>query len=246
MTKETVASLIDHTMLMPNAGMKDILRLCQEAARCRFASVCVNPVYVAAAARELAGSGVKVCSVVGFPFGAVTTQDKACEACGAVVNGADEIDMVMDIGAAADRRFADVEADVAGVVSAVRGAGDRAGRRIVVKVILETCFFDDDTIRTCCGCAVRGGADFVKTSTGFASPKSLEGSLLPNGASVHHVALMRSAVGADIGVKASGGIRSARTAVDMLSAGASRIGTSSGVQILSAWDESVRIRGFDD
>ena len=245
MNKQTIASLIDHTMLLPTAGIKDIVRLCAEASRYHFASVCVNPLYVPIARLELDGKDVKVCTVVGFPLGAMTSQAKAFEAENAILDGADEIDMVMDIAAAIDSRFNNVETDILDVVQACRMAGDKIGKKILVKVILETCFLDDASVITASQCALKAGADFVKTSTGFASPKGVDGNLLPNGASVHHVSLMRQAVGDKCGVKASGGIRSARTALSLIQAGANRIGTSSGVQIVENWDESIKIKGWD-
>ncbi len=238
MTKSKIASYIDHTLLAPQAGIKQIVLLCQEAKRYKFASVCVNPIYVSSAAEELSGSGVKVCTVVGFPLGATTTKDKINESKNAIANGADEIDMVINIGAAKDGRFSEVGTDILGVVKACKTAGKKLGKNIIVKTILETCLLDDNAIVNCCLCAKKAGADFVKTSTGFATPKGVDGNPLPNGASEHHVSLMRKTVGDDMGVKASGGIRSARTAISMLEAGANRIGTSSGVSILENWDES--------
>jgi deoxyribose-phosphate aldolase len=246
MTKEQFASLIDHTILAPEAGIKEIINLCGEAERYHFASVCVNPVYVKISAEELENTDIKVCTVIGFPLGVITSEDKVEEVCRAVINGADEVDMVINIGAARDGRFNDVESDIAAVVCAARESGEKAGKKILVKVILETCFFDDATIVTCCQCALRTGADFVKTSTGFAAPKGIDGSQLPNGASVHHVELMRKTVGNRMGVKASGGIRSARTAASMINAGANRIGTSSGIKLFETWDESIRMNGWDD
>ncbi len=238
MTKEEVAKYIDHTLLAPQAGIREIVLLCQEAKRYKFASVCVNPVYVSAAADELSGSDVKVCTVVGFPLGATTTKDKISESVNAIANGADEIDMVINIGAAKDGRFSEVGTDIQGVVDACKDAAKKAGRPVIVKTILETCLLDDNAIVNCCLCAKKAGADFVKTSTGFANPKGIDGNPLPNGASEHHVKLMRETVGDDMGVKASGGIRSARTLITMLEAGANRIGTSSGAKILENWDES--------
>ena len=238
MTKEELAKYIDHTLLAPQAGIREIVLLCQEARRYGFASVCVNPVYVSAAANELDGSGVKVCTVVGFPLGATTTKDKVNESINAIENGADEIDMVINIGAAKDGRFSEVETDILDVVNACKETGKKLGREVLVKTILETCLLDDQAIVNCCLCAKKAGADFVKTSTGFANPKGIDGMPLPNGASEHHVKLMRKTVGPEMGVKASGGIRSARTAVTMLEAGANRIGTSSGVRIVENWDEN--------
>lgn len=242
MTKSEIASYIDHTLLAPQAGIKDIVMLCQEAKRYGFASVCVNPIYVSSVKDELEGTNVKVCTVVGFPLGATTTKDKINEAVNAIENGADEIDMVINIGAAKDGRFSEVGTDILEVVNACRKAGQKEGRKIIVKTIIETCLLDDAAIVNCCLCAKKAGADFVKTSTGFANPKGIDGMPLPNGASEHHVKLMRQTVGTDMGVKASGGIRSARTAVTMLEAGANRIGTSSGVSIVDNWNENIEIK----
>ena len=238
MTKETIASMIDDTLLAPEAKEKQILKVCSEAKKYHFASVCVNPIYVKTVASSLEDSGVKTCTVIGFPLGAVPSEDKADETVRAVADGADETDMVINIGAALEGRFDTVQADIEAVVKAAREAGRKAGRTIVVKVILETCFLDDKTIVACCKCAMNAGADFVKTSTGFANPKGADGEPLPNGASVHHVALMRKTVGDKMGVKASGGIRSARTAMEMIEAGANRIGTSSGGKIIDTFDEN--------
>ncbi|MCR4580843.1 MAG: deoxyribose-phosphate aldolase [Treponema sp.] len=242
MTKTKFASYIDHTLLAPNATVKQISQLCQEALSYGFASVCVNPVYVGLAASKLADTPVKVCTVIGFPLGASTTAVKVFEASNAINNGADEIDMVLDIGAAKDGRFSELGADIAAVVSACKSEGQKLGKDILVKVILETCLLSDTEVITSCQCAIKAGADFVKTSTGFANPKSLDGNSLPNGASEYHVKLMRKTVGDALGVKASGGIRSVRTAITMLEAGASRIGTSSGVALMENWDESARVR----
>jgi len=241
MTKKEIAAYIDHTLLAPNAGIKEIVMLCQEAKRYSFASVCVNPIYVPSAVNELDGSDIKICTVIGFPLGATTTKDKINEALNAISNGADEIDMVINIGAAKDGRFSEVGTDILEIVNACKEAGDKAGRKIIVKTIIETCLLDDASIVNCCLCAKKAGADFVKTSTGFANPKGIDGVPLPNGASEHHVKLMRDAVGSDMGVKASGGIRSVRTVITMLEAGASRIGTSSGVSIVENWDESITV-----
>ena len=241
MTRKEIASYIDHTLLAPQAGIKQIVLLCQEAKRYSFASVCVNPIYVSSVANELAGTDIKICTVVGFPLGATTTKDKIHEALTAIENGADEIDMVINIGAAKDGRFSEVGTDILEVVEACHNAGEKIGKKIIVKTILETCLLDDNTIVNCCLCAKKAGADFVKTSTGFASPKGIDGMPLPNGASEHHVKLMRETVGDDMGVKASGGIRSVRMAITMLEAGASRIGTSSGVSIVTNWDENKKV-----
>ncbi len=242
MTKQEIASFIDHTLLAPDAGVKEISQLCYEAQTYHFASVCINPCYTAYAATALAGTGVKVCTVIGFPLGAGTSHSKALEARDAIKNGADEIDMVINIGAAIDGRFSVVGSDIATVVKGARKEAERKGKKVVVKVIMETCLLDNETLKLCCLCAKRAGADFVKTSTGFASPKGLEGQQLPNGASEFHVKLMRETVGTEMGVKASGGIRNARTAIAMIEAGANRIGTSSGVRIVEGWDESAPVK----
>lgn len=242
MTKKEIASYIDHTLLTPQAGIKQIALLCQEAIRYGFASVCVNPIYVSSAASELSGSDVKVCTVVGFPLGATTTVAKVAEACDAIRNGADEIDMVINIGAAKDGHISEVATDILDVVIACKNEGQKIGKNIIVKTILETCLLDDKTIVSVCQAAKKAGADFVKTSTGFAAPKAIDGTLLPNGASEHHVKLMRETVGPEMGVKASGGIRSARTTITMLEAGANRIGTSSGVSIMDNWNEDIPVK----
>ena len=241
MTKKEIASYIDHTALSADCGVKQIGILCSEALKYGFASVCVNPVNVAFASSELAGSDVKVCTVIGFPLGAATSAAKAFETEDAIFNGADEIDMVINIGAAKDGRYSIVSSDIATVVETARNAGEKVNKKIIVKVILETCLLDEQTIKSCCLCAKKAGADFVKTSTGFATPKGYDGRLLPNGASESHVKLMREVVGPDMGVKASGGIRSAAMAALMLKAGANRIGTSSGVNIVEAWNESTEL-----
>ncbi|MCQ2596814.1 MAG: deoxyribose-phosphate aldolase [Treponema sp.] len=232
MTKNEIASIIDHTVLAPNARTSHIEQLCAEAVNNHFASVCVNPNFVSLCASLLKGTGVKTCTVIGFPLGAIPSEDKASETTTAIKNGAKEVDMVIDITAALDGRFDYVEEDIKAVVKAARSSE----KEITVKVILETCFLDDETIRKCCLCAKSAGADFVKTSTGFAHPVDNDGNALPNGATVHHVRLMRETVGPDMGVKASGGIRNAEQAKAMVEAGANRIGTSGGIKILSTWE----------
>lgn len=209
-----LASLIDHTLLKPDATPEAVRRLCAEAKEFGFASVCVNPGQVACAAAELAGTGVKVCTVIGFPLGATTSLVKALEARDAVANGAQELDMVLNIGAlkAGDRDH--VRRDIEAVVAAA------AGRP--VKVILETGLLSDAEKVEACRLAQSAGASFVKTSTGFG----------PGGATVEDVKLMRATVGPEMGVKASGGIRDRETALRMVEAGATRLGTSSGVAIV--------------
>ena len=210
---------IDHTLLKPAATRADIAKLCAEAKEYRFASVCVNSAHIAEVAAALAGTDVAPCCVVGFPLGAMETEAKAFEAARAAALGAKEIDMVMDIGAAKEGDFARVEADIAAVVSAIQG-------RAKLKVILECCLLTDEEKTAACLAAERAGADFVKTSTGFST----------GGATEHDVALMRAAVGDDMGVKASGGIRTREDALRMIAAGASRIGASAGIAIVTAKD----------
>ncbi|MBB5219437.1 MULTISPECIES: deoxyribose-phosphate aldolase [Treponema] len=237
MTKNEIAGMIDHTQLAPTARKSDIEKLCEEAKKYQFASVCVNPSYVHLASELLEGTSVKVCTVIGFPLGASGYGAKSAESFIALDDGADELDMVINIGEAKDHNFDAVEEDIKSVVMAARQyeQEDEVNKKIIVKVILETCFLTDDEIVECCKRSVKAGADFVKTSTGFANPKDAEGKPLPNGATVHAVELMRKTVGPDFGVKASGGIRSAEDAQAMVNAGASRIGCSAGVKIVENW-----------
>ena len=215
LTPEALAKYVDHTLLKPQASLSDIQRICDEAKTMGAASVCVNPCYVKFVAGQLADSGVKTCCVVGFPLGASTSNTKAFEAAEAVANGADEVDVVMNIGAVKSGDWALVEQDIAAVVTAVD-----AGAK--VKVILETCLLTDEEKILACQAAKRVGADFVKTSTGFSI----------GGATVEDIRLMRRTVGPDMGVKASGGIRSYEDAAAVIEAGATRIGASDGKAIL--------------
>lgn len=214
-TGAALAPYIDHTLLAAAADAGAVRTLCAEAARHGFASVCVNPGWVPLAARELGGSGVAVCTVVGFPLGATDTQTKAFETRQAVAHGATEIDMVLAVGRAKSGDWAAVHADMAAVVEAAHGHP--------VKVILETCLLTDEEKAIACELAVEAGARFVKTSTGFAA----------SGATPHDVALMKHVVGARAEVKASGGIRDAATARAMIALGASRLGASASVAIVS-------------
>ncbi len=214
----SIAALIDHTLLKPDATAADIGRLCAEARTYRFATVCVNPCWVTLAASELDGSPVKVCTVIGFPLGANTTETKIFETIFAMQQGALEIDMVMNIGAWKGRDEAVVDADIRGVVEAAHARG------AIVKVILETALLDDAEKAGACRIAQSAGADFVKTSTGFG----------PGGATVEDVALLRRVVGPKMGVKASGGIRTIEDFRKMIAAGASRIGASASVRIIEA------------
>ena len=223
MTNKQLAKKIDHTNLKAFATSEDIEKLCHEAAENKFASVCINSVWVKKAAKLLRGTDVAVCTVVGFPLGACNRATKAYEAASAVQDGANEVDMVIDIGAVKDGRWNDVKADVAGVVSAVKRASERDGRNGIVKVILETCYLEKEEIVQACKICVKAGANFVKTSTGFGT----------GGATVEDVKLMRETVGKNIGVKAAGGIRDRETALAMIEAGANRIGCSAGIAIIN-------------
>jgi deoxyribose-phosphate aldolase len=212
-----LASYIDHTLLKPEATPGDVDRLCDEALRYRFAAVCVNPVWVRRAARKLRGSEVGVASVVGFPLGASNPRIKAQEARQALRDGAREIDMVINVGALKGGELDLVEQDVRGVSDACREVG------ALNKVILETALLSDEEKVLGCRLARRARADYVKTSTGFG----------PGGATVFDVALLREAVGPELGVKAAGGIRSAGEAREMIAAGATRIGASAGIRMVT-------------
>lgn len=213
-----IARLIDHTVLTPDTTEARIRELCAEAREFCFASVCVNPCWVPLAAEELRGATTAVCTVIGFPFGANRAAVKAIEAAQAVHDGATEIDMVLNVGFLKSGMFAEVEEDIRAVVEATRAAS--AGRALV-KVILETALLSDEEKVIACVLAQNAGADFVKTSTGFAK----------GGASPQDVALMRRVVGERLGVKASGGIRSLETAQQMVASGATRLGASASVAI---------------
>ena len=216
--------MIDHTLLQPDATNADIERLCDEATEYGFMAVCVNPVHVERCVAMLAGSGVRVATVAGFPFGANRTQAKTVEATSAVALGAEEIDMVITIGALRSGENDHVAHDIRTVRKAC-AAG------IILRVIIETCYLDDTQKRTACQIAMAEGADFVKTSTGLG----------PAGATPEDVRLMREMVGPEMGVKAAGGIRDAATFWTMVRAGANRIGTSAGVQII----DEIRSGGSD-
>ncbi|MCT2089013.1 deoxyribose-phosphate aldolase [Micrococcus terreus] len=211
-----LAKYIDHTLLKPQARREDILALCREAAQAQVMSVCVNPVWVSTVHTALKDTGVLTCSVVGFPLGATTTESKVFEARGAVADGADEIDMVIDIAAALEGDEDALVEDIGAVAAAVHEGG------AILKVIIETCLLDEAAKELACRASVTAGADFVKTSTGFST----------GGATVEDIALMRRVVGPDLGVKASGGVRSRQDALAMIEAGATRIGASSALAIL--------------
>mgnify|MGYP005849342243 CR=1 FL=1 len=216
--QKKLAAVIDHTLLRADATAEQVRKVCAEARTFGFAAVCINPCYVRLAAQELAGSGVRVATVAGFPLGANATAVKAYEAERAIADGAQEVDMVLNIGALKAGDLQTVEADIRAVVEVCHAAG------ALLKVILETGFLTDAEKIEACRCAVNAGADFVKTSTGFG----------PGGATAADVALMRATVGPQVGVKAAGGIRTYAAARQMLDAGANRLGTSAGVQILQS------------
>lgn len=211
---ETIASYIDHTILRVDATQEEVERICFEAEKYHFASVCVNGCWVRLCSKLLSGSGVKVCAVVGFPLGAMATRCKTFEAKQAIQDGADEIDMVMNIGWLKNHDDGFVQDEIAAVKLACRGK--------LLKVIIEACLLSDEEKVRACRLAVSAGADFVKTSTGFST----------GGATLEDVALMRKVVGPNIGVKAAGGIHTYREAKAMIEAGASRIGASAGIKIV--------------
>jgi deoxyribose-phosphate aldolase len=213
-----IARMIDHTILKPEAVREEVKKICEEALKYSFASVCVNGSWMPLVASELRGSPVKVCTVVGFPLGAMSAAAKAAETRAVISDGAQEIDMVMNIGALRDRDRNFVESDIRGVVEAARANG------AIVKVILETALLTDEEKVLACQLAQAAGADFVKTSTGFSK----------SGATVEDIALMRRTVGPSMGVKASGGIRTLEDLRAMVAAGATRIGASASVRIIEA------------
>ena len=215
-TAGTVAGMIDHTLLKPDATRKDIEALCREAAEYKFASVCVNPTWVAACAQRLKGTAVIVCSVVGFPLGATTPDTKHYETRRAIFDGAREIDMVINVGALKSGDLRLVERDIEAVTAPCREFG------VLSKVIIEAALLTDDEKVTACTLAKAAAADFVKTSTGFG----------PGGATAADVALMRRVVGDEMGVKAAGGVRDLEGLKAMVAAGATRIGASAGVRIV--------------
>ncbi|OPJ60492.1 deoxyribose-phosphate aldolase [Clostridium oryzae] len=207
---------IDHTLLKPEASKEQILKVCKEAKEYGFASVCVNPCYTALVHNELQDTDVKTCVVIGFPLGANTKEVKAFEAAQCIELGAQEVDMVINVGAVKSNDYKLVEQDISAVVNAAKG-------KALVKVIIETCLLTDEEKKQVCIIAKKCGADFVKTSTGFSTA----------GAKASDVSLMRECVGKEMGVKASGGIRDYKTTMEMIEAGASRIGASAGIAIIS-------------
>lgn len=223
-TKDELAKYIDHTLLKATATFEDIKILCLEAIQYGFYAVCVSPCYVKHAAKLLRDTDVKVCTTVGFPLGAVTTATKVAEAVEAVKAGASEVDMVMNLGLLKSGDYYGVQEDISEVVKAVR-AHNPSG---TVKVILEMALLDENEKVCACQLAKAANADFVKTSTGFGT----------GGATVEDVMLMRRLVGDIMGVKAAGGIRDARTAIEMIEAGANRIGSSSGITIIQDYEHN--------
>ena len=218
----SIAAYIDHTLLKQDAAAPQIDRLCAEAAQYHFASVCVNPWYVPRCVKNLQGTGVKVCTVVGFPLGATTTESKVFETLQAVKSGAEEIDMVMNVCAMKSGNTRAIEQEIQALAAAVEG-------HAILKVILETCLLTEEEKILACQIAKRAGADYVKTSTGFST----------GGATVADVALMRRTVGPEMGVKAAGGIRDYAAAKAMLDAGATRIGASAGIAIVQQEQEAL-------
>jgi len=217
LSKQDLAGMIDHTLLKPDATISEINQLCEEAMQNKFASVCVNPSYVDTCFNLIKSSNVKVCTVIGFPLGATTTQSKFLEAEEAIKNGAEELDMVINIGKLKDKDYQFVFDDL-------KSIADLSKKHLCVsKVILETCLLTDEEKVIACELAKEAGLNFVKTSTGFSK----------NGATVHDVALMKFVVGDKLQVKASGGIRSYEDAIAMINAGANRLGASAGVKIIA-------------
>lgn len=214
--EKNIAKMIDHTALKPDTTKEQIIKLCEEAKEYGFYSVCINPAWVEEASRKLEGSDVDVCTVIGFPLGASTSYVKALETEDAIRNGATEVDMVINIAKLKDGDLNYVENDIKAVVEAAKG-------KALVKVIIETCLLTDTEKETACKLAVKAGADYVKTSTGFST----------SGATVEDIQLMRKTVGPNVGVKASGGVRSRESALALIEAGATRLGASAGVAIVS-------------
>lgn len=218
----SLAKYVDHTLLKPDASEDQVRKVCDEAKKYHFASVCVNPSYIKFVAQQLEGSGVAPCVVIGFPLGATTPELKANEASGVIAMGAKEVDMVVNIGAIKSGDWNLVKRDIEAVVVAAKG-------RALVKVIIETCLLTDEEKVKVCTISKTVGADYVKTSTGFSK----------GGATVEDVRLMRQTVGPNMGVKASGGVRDYESAVAMIKAGATRLGTSSGAKIAAGSSEKL-------
>ena len=211
-----IANMIDHTVLKATTTKEDVIKVCKEAKEHNFFSVCINPTHIELAKKELEGSDVKVCTVIGFPLGANTPEVKAFETKDAIAKGADEVDMVINIGALKDKNYVLLERDIKAVV-------DAANKEALVKVIIETCYLTDEEKKIACEIAVKAGTDYVKTSTGFGT----------GGSTPEDIKLMRDTVGPEIGVKASGGVRCKADAEAVINAGASRIGASASIAIVN-------------
>lgn len=212
--KQNIANMIDHTVLKAFSTREDVIKVCNEAKEYGFFSVCINPTHIELAKKELEGSTVKVCTVIGFPLGANTSEVKAFETKDAIAKGAHEVDMVINIGALKDKDYDLVYKDIKAVV-------DAANKEALVKVIIETCYLTDEEKKIACELSVKAGADYVKTSTGFGT----------GGSTPEDIKLMRDVVGPNIGVKASGGVRTTEDAIKVIDAGASRIGASASISI---------------
>ena len=212
--KKNIAKMIDHTVLKAFSTREDVIKVCKEAKEYGFFSVCINPTHIELAKKELEGSTVKVCTVIGFPLGANTSEVKAFETKDAIAKGAHEVDMVINIGALKDKEYDLVYNDIKAVV-------DAANKEALVKVIIETCYLNDEEKKIACELSVKAGADYVKTSTGFGT----------GGSTPEDIKLMRDVVGPNIGVKASGGVRTTEDAIKVIDAGASRIGASASISI---------------
>lgn len=212
--KKNIANMIDHTVLKAFSSREDVIKVCNEAKEHGFFSVCINPTHIELAKKELEGSNVKVCTVIGFPLGANTSEVKAFETKDAIAKGAHEVDMVINIGALKDKNYDLVYNDIKAVV-------DAANKEALVKVIIETCYLTDEEKKIACELSVKAGADYVKTSTGFGT----------GGSTPQDIKLMRDVVGPNVGVKASGGVRTTEDAVKVIDAGASRIGASASISI---------------
>lgn len=224
-TDNSPASLIDHTLLKPDTVKADIIKLCQEAIKYNFKAVCINPTWVSLAAQLLSGSGTAVCTVIGFPLGAATTEIKAAEALQAVRDGADEIDMVINIGLFKDSNHDFFLKDVHEVVKSATGEKPHT----IIKTIIETCLLNPQLIITASQLCEQAGVHFIKTSTGFSTA----------GATVEDIRLIKKSVSTDTGIKASGGIKNLDKLLEMHQAGATRIGTSSGVQIMEEYKKTL-------
>jgi len=223
--KQNIANMIDHTVLKAFSSKEDVIKVCKEAKEHGFFSVCINPTHIELAKQELQGSKVKVCTVIGFPLGANTSEVKAFETKDSIAKGAHEVDMVINIGALKDKNYDLVYKDIKAVV-------DAANKEALVKVIIETCYLTDEEKKIACELSVKAGADYVKTSTGFGT----------GGSTPEDIKLMRDVVGPNVGVKASGGVRTTEDAIKVIDAGASRIGASASISI--ATGEKTDIIGY--